>query len=141
MLAETVPVQRWTLFSAIAFASSLSISFILKSEIQNRRQASTTFTTKSLKCISILCIICSLLAELFYAIYTFPGICKFAGFMCASFTLCAMVSMELYQLFRLQYCFSNSQIHSNYGYPKHLFIFMYSCIILMTISSVLNYAL
>ena len=46
------------------------------------------------------------------------------------------ISMGFYQLGRLHYCFANSQIHSDKGYPKWLFIVMYIIGIFIAISFV-----
>ena len=37
-----------------------------------------------------------------------------------------LLSMGFYQLSRLHYCFANSQIHSDKGYAKWVFIIMYT---------------
>ena len=45
-----------------------------------------------------------------------------------------ILSMGFYQLSRLHYCFSNSQIHSDKGYPKWLFNIMYTIGIILAIN-------
>ena len=57
---------------------------------------------------------------------TIPIVCKytFGFYSCLwSFSVC---SLTLFQIVRLQYCFSSSQVHSDFGYPKCLFIILYA---------------
>ena len=42
--------------------------------------------------------------------------------------------MTFYQLSRLHYCFANSKIHSNKGYPKWLFIIMFTIGVILLIN-------
>ena len=52
-----------------------------------------------------------------------------------------IVTMECYQLSRLYYCFSRSQVHSDKGYPKCLFITMFLILVFWAlIDTVVNWS-
>ena len=125
--------------SCLIFFSATIITFIiLKTELKTRKNSSITFTTKWLKSFSILCIISSFLSPLLFLVAYIPGLCFFLACPALISILIAILSMGFYQLSRLYYCFANSQIHSNKGYPKCLFIFMYSFGIIMVILAIIS---
>ena len=72
------------------------------------------------------CIVSGFLQQLFSSLIYMPILCMFVGFMALICYTIQLVFMGYYQLCRLYYCFANSQIHSNKGYPKWLFIIMYA---------------
>eukprot|EP01084_Bolivina_argentea_P007980 14935_1 len=49
-----------------------------------------------------------------------------------------LIFMGYYQLSRLHYCFSSSQVHSKQGYPDWLFIIMYSVATLAILTMVIT---
>ena len=70
------------------------------------------------------CVVSGFLCPLFLILEYIPGLCTFStytGWLCMNIQF---LSMGLYQLARLYYCFANDQIHSNKGYPKWVFIVM-----------------
>ena len=109
---------------------------ILFSEIRTRKQPSVTFTTGQFKIWSIMCITSSF-TQLFCALLTpFNVLCTFAEFLNWTSLVTTGLSMGFYQLWRLHYCFANSQIHSDKGYPKWLFHCMYIIGILVAIGNI-----
>ena len=97
---------------------------ILFSEIKHRKKLSITFTTKWLRLFSISCFITGCLAPLFLFLGYIPIFCTFARFIGFSCFALQGIFMGFYQLARLYYCFANTQIHSNRGYKKQVFIVM-----------------
>ena len=74
----------------------------------------------------MLCIASGITFGVFWFLTNMNGFCIFGEWICIScMTLQALV-MGFYQLSRLYHCFSNDKIHSNKGYPRSLFIVMYT---------------
>ena len=116
------------IFALLCGLSSIVLNFIiLRQEIIARRNASikTKFTTRSLKYYSVLCIITGFLSPVFMTTSFIPIMCMFSGLLWSICAILQTLFMGLYQLSRLKYCFANSQIHSDKGYPKVLFVTMY----------------
>ena len=99
---------------------------ILSIEIKTRRQQSVKFTTKGLKIWSIFCIASCFIIPLNELLSAINIICIVSPCYAWLGTMTMPISMSFYQLSRLHYCFANSQIHSDKGYPKWVFITMYS---------------
>ena len=107
----------------------ISTSVILMYEIKQRRNPLVTFTTTWLRYFSISCLIFGVASSLgrLIVLTVVSGISRYlySNIVCSSALVLQMLSMSLYQLSRLYYCFANEQIHSDKGYPKCLFIIMY----------------
>ena len=129
-------VQEWLPISITAFVFGITSLCILRSEIYRRGIPSAQFPNPFLKHLSILCMVFSFLCQFFWMLYGFPGACTFVGYIGFSFSLFSGHTMGLYQVSRLYYCFSNSQVHSKRGYPKAVFIIMYTLLILSVICGV-----
>ena len=68
-------------------------------------------------------------------IITFPVMCKYFFTLHVASHYVSRISLTYYQIVRLQYCFSSSQVHSTkYGYSKWIFIGLYIWGIIVTIS-------
>ena len=93
-------------------------------EIKKRRQSDTSFTTKSLQYLSLICIISGFTTNFVHAFNEFDGFCIFATLLGSSAFLSQILSIGLYQLSRLHYCFANEQIHSKQGYSGWVFNMM-----------------
>ena len=119
--------SRWIIECVCDLISTIINFCILHSELKQRRKTGVTFTTRWFKLLSISCIISGFLQQLFSLLVYMPILCIFVGFISLTCWGTQLVFMGYYQLFRLYYCFANSQIHSNKGYPKQLFIIMYAC--------------
>ena len=97
---------------------------MLISEIKMRRLSTVSFTTKSLKILSISCIICIVIHFAFCILIFIPILCTTSALPLISAGIGSALSMGLYQLSRLYYCFSKNKVHSDKGYPKWLFVIM-----------------
>ena len=115
----------WITLSVIYLLFCFTNLLILKSEYHQRNDSSITFTTKWLKIFSMSCIICGFINPVFSLLGFVPYVCVLSEFINILATILEPLFMGYYQLSRLYYCFSNNQIHSNKGYPKCLFIYMY----------------
>ena len=125
MVVVWTPTQ-WIVVGVIFIAFSTLSFIVLRSEIQKRKKATTKFTTKWFKWFSITCITSGFLMQLFYTLIYIPWFCTIAAYLGVVSSYVQGISMTYYQLFRLYYCFANEQIHSDKGYPKSLFIAMYT---------------
>ena len=126
-------IGEWLPICITALIFEIISLCILRSEIYRRRIASAKFPNRFLKHSSILCMVFSFLCQFFWMLYGFPGACTFVGYIGFSCILLSGHSMGLYQVSRLYYCFSDSQIYSKRGYSKPVFIIMYTLIVLSMI--------
>ena len=125
MSAFVLNPSTWALMCGFYLASS-GISFImLYSEIKHRTNVETTFTNNYFKFLSITPIICGFSQSVLYLTAFIPGLCLFTNMIAFIAYIAEPLILGFYQLYRLYYCFSNSQIHSHRGYPKWVFIIMY----------------
>ena len=124
----TFSAGQWIPAAVIRFLWAIPLSVLLISEIRHRyfrEKQPLTFSTKWLEAFSLLCIICMFLSSLFYTLKFFLFFCTFSLFLTNVFIIFGVMFMGYYQIARLYLCFANEQQHSNKGYPKRLFIFMY----------------
>ena len=127
---EKLPPKFWITRTAFAVMFVILSFLIMKRELKKRffqRQIKVEFTTKILQYSSLMGIISSFITFTMSSLGFFNITCIFGRFIGYVFVSIQFTSMGFYQLSRLYYCFANSQIHSNRGYPKWLFIIM--CII------------
>eukprot|EP01084_Bolivina_argentea_P137213 241661_1 len=100
----TIPNWQWSTDCAMSLFFMVINMSILKKEYNKRLSTKITFASPYIKSFPLLCMICGVLVEI-----AIQGI--FMGF---------------FQLSRLYYCFSSSNVHSTKGYSKSVFIFMYA---------------
>ena len=128
------PPYLWIALAVVNIVFTLMVCKILHCEIKKRKHENIKFTTWQFKLWSIVCI-SSCFTGLFLSVFEKINIvCTFASFVIAISYVVMFLSMGFYQLSRLHYCFANSQIHSDKGYPKWLFNIMYIFAILMVIN-------
>ena len=130
------PPVIWLSIVIFGITETFFGAILLFKECKKRRSGAARFTTKYLSVFSIICVASLLLSGLTQALGWFPPVCYFDGFAQKIFSNLNVTSMGFYQLSRLYYCFANSQIHSDQGYSKCLFIFMYSIGICLVIGSI-----
>ena len=116
--------SEWIPGAIISIIATIITSRILRNEIHKRKKPDTTFTTKSLQYSSLLSMICGVLSNVSGALNEINGLCIFMHLLWSVMFGMQAILMGLYQLSRLYYCFSNTNIHSNKGYPQWVFIFM-----------------
>eukprot|EP01084_Bolivina_argentea_P177549 307014_1 len=110
-------VKQWVFITLTYFLTMIINVYILKKEWKKRQAKETPFITKSLQISSLLTIIFSVLPYFWGFLLYFNGFCYFANQMSVSLYL-QFNFMGLYQISRLHYCFAQSQVHSNKGYPN-----------------------
>eukprot|EP01084_Bolivina_argentea_P200131 342270_1 len=100
--------------------------WLLKKERKKRQSCNILWISKYIQYLPLIVMISGFLNILFTFFMCLPDFCYFGG-MCFSITVAfQFVSLGYYQLSRLFYCFSESQIHSKIGYSKLTFIIMIS---------------
>eukprot|EP01084_Bolivina_argentea_P234412 394659_1 len=108
--------------------------YLLYRELNNRKQhkEQTVHTNvnpyqKLLNIWSMLVIILAVITSVFSLMYYTPIIACIYGAWIGSISLLnTRVILTFYQISRLQYCFLNKQIHSQYGYSKYVFYILYT---------------
>ena len=118
------PPIYWISESVISITSAVFNILILHSECKKRRQNDIKYTTKWLKLFSMICIISGTIYSIYLSVSHLPMLCEIST-ITTTMTALQFIAMGLYQLSRLHYCFANSKVHSNKGYPKWIFIAMY----------------
>ena len=111
-IATTVIYSMFAIFSAV----------ILKSEIYQRKDGSSSFTNNWFKNFSFSCVFFGFIYQLFNALQHVPYLCTFIVYIGSMSSIIQIISLGFYQLSRLYYCFANEQVHFDKGYPKWLFI-------------------
>ena len=129
-----IPPISWVPDVITDLIGAIFIWIILRHEIKNRKDIVNKFSTKSLQLSSLSCIVSCFIAYFVGFLKYFDGFCYFGRFVGNTCFGIQIISMGFYQLSRLHYCFSNSQIHSDKGYPKIVFIIMYIMGILLLIN-------
>ena len=125
MITGTVSLYEWLSACIVGFVALTINLYMLKMECKKRKSIDNAqFTTKSSQINSLLCMICGVIHS--FSIFTayFDGFCFFSPNVYASSIGIQAAFMGFYQLDRLSYCFSQSQVYSNKGYPKSVFIVM-----------------
>ena len=107
--------------------------YILYREHNKRNAADIKSPSKWLDIFSYLCIAVGPIYPLVLPLRHIKSLCSIS--VCISVTMVLQaLFMEYFQLGRLHYCFSADQVHSNNGYPRWLFIFMF---IIVTLSALM----
>ena len=122
----------WITASILGLSIIIVSGYILRLELKARKSESITFISKSAEIFSLLALVCVLWTGIGVTIWYFNGLCRAAGFV---YILSTMTSIFIgfYQLDRLHFCFAQSKVYSNKGYPFWLFVIMYiigSCILI-----------
>ena len=133
----TEPPIEWIGESISFFVLFTFNAMILKKVLKKDSKTETKFTNKYFKFLAITSIASGSFVGLFGVLSNIPLFCTFSGFFSIIFLVIQSVFLTYYQIYRLYYCFSNDQIHSNYGYSKCLFIIMYTIGAILLIDSIL----
>ena len=115
--------MQWISRAVIYFIFFMLSLLILKSEINRRK--SVVFTAKWFKWFSIICIIAGTVHLILNVLEWIPISCTITSYLAVIFRVIFLISIVYYQIYKLYYCFANTQIHSDKGYPKWLFWIMY----------------
>ena len=128
MLEQTKEQPTEWISCGIMEVICLSIGFIfLYFEIKQRFYGDVSFRNKWFKYLSLSCITSGFLMSVFRIFQQIPGLCIFGRFAKHICSLMQFGSIGSYQLCRLYYCFANGRTHSlNNGYPKWIFIIMFT---------------
>eukprot|EP01084_Bolivina_argentea_P032573 60275_1 len=118
------PPEQWVVICLIYFCTMIANSLILAYELQKRISKQATFTTNTLKILSLLTIISAVIIDFCRFVQYFNGFCYFAWQITTAFSI-QLSFMGLYQISRLYYSFAQSQVHTNKGYPNWLINIMY----------------
>eukprot|EP01084_Bolivina_argentea_P178886 309173_1 len=132
------PIQ-WIPLSVLGLLVMIINIIILQHEVFAVWKAGLAiFTTKYLKIWSFLCMCCPPIIGLTVFLQHFNGFCYFMWYISAITIYIQPLFVGFYQLSRLYYCFAKSQVHSDHGYSRNLFIVMYSIGIIWFFSVVIT---
>ena len=123
------PLFYWLLSWAVSFICFIITANVFCRERQKRKDPDHLISSKYLSISSYLCIIIGPTLTLLRCAGYLPGCCLLYRFLGKPLGYLQFVAMECYQLSRLYYCFSRSQVHSNKGYPKWMFAALF-CVLL-----------
>ena len=123
---ETCPPLEWLVLSSVGLMVFICHIKILSNEYHKREKQSVHFTTRPLKICSIISIISGTLFGLSLTTEPFPIFCHFSAELSSAILSTQGTFMGFYQLSRLYYCFAKEKVYHDKGYPKWLFILMYS---------------
>lgn len=125
---------EWICIALCALLASILNIKILWTECKKRQLEDTKFTTKWLQLFSLLTIIFGTLFTMIRFLGYLPIFCLINGALLYSSIVSQIVFMGFYQLSRIYYCFSQSQVYSKKGYPNCLFIIMFIIGVLVAVN-------
>ena len=117
---------KWVASSALGLCTMIVTGALLRSEAKHRKSGSAQFTTPYLKWWAHLCILCSFVYGLSVSLKFFDAFCFVMPFVEILSAFGFLTCMGFYQLSRIYYCFSQSKVYSNKGYPDWLFVLMHA---------------
>eukprot|EP01084_Bolivina_argentea_P259433 437740_1 len=130
-----LPVGIWMCIALIYFFVMMINCLVLNNECKKRKNTDIVFINKVLKVLPLLSMVSGVLFGLFGFVSPFYGFCHFSYPIGFSVAFHQLVFMGLFQISRLYYCFAQSQVHSNKGYPNWAFNIMYIIGILIMIDT------
>ena len=116
---------QWIFAIVLALICIMITTLILIKDCKNRKIADKTYNSKIMNLTPILTFTCTIIANIFGVLSFIDGACRFSFIIYLIFAN-YYILMGIYQIGRLYYCFANSQVHSNRGYPNWLINCMYS---------------
>ena len=119
------PRIQWIICVLFSFIMFLLTSRIHIRERRNRRKRHIPFPSKWLELFSNISIACAPSVAVICMLVYFNGICLITRNISWLIYHIQAAAFICYEIARLQYCFSQQQIHSNRGYPKWVFIVLY----------------
>ena len=125
--------EEWISNATINFICIIYNVLILKTEIRNRQATDLVITSKIMYYIPMIAFTYTVIANVFRFAQYFNGFC-YVSFQISVSLRVYFNMMGLYQIARLYYCFAQSQVHSNMGYPNWLIYTLYVIGIVTTIS-------
>ena len=126
MSVITKSPSEWIVASSIGFIDVLLNIIILKKELDKRRNTEIHWVSNYLKYLSLICLISGVCFGFFFMTQDWPILCYFGWHLGIISIVIQQTSLGYYQLVRLYYCFSETSIHSTFGYSNILFIIMYT---------------
>lgn len=114
-MSTLVGPDRWIPLSVAGFIGLIINSMILKWEYQTRTSTSTIFTSKSARIYSMGCLIFGVIHSFTACTQFFDGFCFINDRLWSVMLSIQGIFLGYYQLTRLQYCFSQSNVYSNKG--------------------------
>eukprot|EP01084_Bolivina_argentea_P134276 236877_1 len=124
-IAGTYPPLEWITMLIFLIIATIINSWITYEEIQKRNKNEMIHASKYLQLFSIVCLIGGIIGPFSHSLYYIPDLCHFVSAFGSGGYGVQVIFMGYYQLSRLHYCFANTQIHSNKGYPTILFIILF----------------
>jgi len=134
-------IVSWSLWISISVIGMLITGFVLNKELKERQNKTCKFTNYSLRCTSIVCLWTGLGVNLCQIIRILPGFCIMDGIAVAFVFYIQSMSLGLYQLSRLHYCFSRESVQSDKGYPYWAFTLMIIVGIILGFSWIVTFAI
>ena len=138
MVSETELISpfQWTTTIVESFVSLIITAYVLGRERYNRQRRRVPFSSRHLSKFSFICIATGPVVSIWNILRYFKGICLITRNTYSVLFMTQCAAMECFQLSRLYYCFSKKQAYSDKGYPKWVFWFMYSWLVLAVTSLV-----
>ena len=133
----TNPLWCWPIYSLIGFIAMIIQIVIIYKELKKRKSehANVIFISKWLRIFSTICLVCGVLVGFCAMVQLLPGTCFLAWHIKHILIQTQVVTMGLFQLSRLYYCFSQSNTYTHMGYSNKLFIVMYGIGIAILLTS------
>ena len=137
----TITPLTWSIWLFVGVIASSITGIVARLECKKRRLESTIFVSSKLRITSAVSIGSGLITAIMLSLDALPGYCRLHLSSSVIADATQFVSMGMYQLSRLHYCFSKTSAHHQNGYPKWLFIVMVTIGVALQISCTMLFTL
>ena len=120
------PLEVWLTRILSELCFMIINSLILRKEWMTRKKDNIIFVSYSMEISSLFVIICGVIRGLFGFTRYIPGFCYFSIELQVVMIAAQNIFMGFFQLSRLYYCFSETNVYSRAGYSNRLFYAMYT---------------
>eukprot|EP01084_Bolivina_argentea_P150975 263579_1 len=121
-----VEPSRWIVHTCLYLLAAVINGLLLHYAWTKRNKQNVKFISVSMQIYPLLSLLAGFLRDIFGSLMFIPLFCYFSQAFTYFVSIMQLIFMGYFQLARLKYCFSNSQIHSKKGYPQCVFIVMYT---------------
>ena len=130
----TLRPLMWSIWFIIGAIATIITATLARLECKKRRLETTIFASRNLKITSAISIGSGLMTTTFLCLELLPGSCILHYSACVIALTTQFVSMGLYQLSRLHYCFSKTSTHHQNGYSQWIITVMVMVVVAIQIS-------
>lgn len=124
-------ISLWIAVVLLSIIPFMACTYIVQRETHKRRESTLTVPCKYQSFFSYSCIVLGPIVVLVGSLQYLSRICYALRNITVLVASLQFYALECFQLCRLYYCFSAEKVHSDKGYPKWIFIIIFSLMSLL----------